>query len=758
MESIISDNDLARIKMRELPKKVHCLGIGGIGVSGVAALLRAKGVEVSGCDARIAPNMRSWLEARGIKVYDEHSVAHLENDLPDLIIRTPAVADDNAELLFATKHSVPVLRRGETLAMLASMPGSIAVSGTHGKTTTSCFVTTLFRELVDANTGWCIGGYTQSMGGVAKPPAQAAPLVVEADESDGTLALYAPDITVITAIDHDHMEHFDSFDSLKNCFREVVSSTRRSVIYYADDPNIADVISSSDAISYGFTENAQLRAQEVVCSAAKSQFKVFYKGESLGSCEINVPGKHNVLNALAALGVVIAWGVDPAKAVQSLPKLKELPLRRYEVYTIGDGIEVVSDYSHHPAEIRALVQTALLRPHRKLHAIFQPHRYTRTKALLKDFPGSFEGIDELLLLPVYAASEMPIDGGQSADLYSEFRKANSVNCKIPVPKLAPNVEVAADYYKSMLGLAKGDVLLVIGAGDIVSLVELLHDGNFSSKAILPKAENMPRVSYGLPLIADEYIEVSDKADLIELLKARDGIRFLGQGTNLLPSDLGVRGTVIKLKNDEFEILDDGETIRAGCGISGALLLAKLRDAGLSGLEYMAAIPGTLGGWLAMNAGTQFGSIGDRVVSIEALTKNGEAITVGKDACNFGYRSSPFLSDKVVVSATLRLARRDKDEIVGEMERYREKRFNFSGLRTAGSVFKNPEGISAGKILDDAGCKGMRIGGAYVSNRHANIIAADETATASDIIALIEQLQSRAQAQGFKLEPEVRLWY
>lgn len=754
----MTDNRAVEIEERVLPNKIHCMGIGGVGVSGVAALLKARGCDVSGCDSKISPLMRNWLEDHGIKVYGEHSIAHLEKNLPDLIVRTPAVSDDNPELVYAREKGVSILRRGEVLARLASMPASIAVSGTHGKTTTSCFVATLFRELVDDKTGWCIGGYTQSMGGVAKPPAHNSPLVVEADESDGTLAYYAPDITVVTAIDHDHMEHFDSFDSLKNCFRSVVSATRKAIVYFADEEDVRDVASSSDSIGYGFSEFAQLRASNIVCSASGSQFEVFYNGRSVGTTFINVPGRHNILNALAAASVAIAWGVNPEKAVAALQNLDELPLRRYEIYNVGDGIEIVSDYSHHPAEIRALVQTALLRPHNRLTAIFQPHRYTRTLALRKDFPAAFEGIDELLLLPVYAASEPPIDGGQSADLYSEFRIANSINKKIPLPKLVPSADIAASYYRSICGLKKGDVLLVVGAGDVVSLVQMLKDARFSNGDDIQAAEKFPKVSYGLPLKADEYIEVKDRQELIEILASRKNVRFLGQGTNLLPSDLGVRGTVVKIKNDDFAILDDGVTVRVGCGMSGALLLSKLRDAELSGLEYMASIPGTVGGWLAMNAGTQFGAIGDRVVSVDVVMQNGETSTLDRDSCKFSYRSSPILRDKVAFSAVLRLQRKDKAEIESAMAQFREKRFNFSGLRTAGSVFKNPAETSAGKVLDLCGCKGLRIGGAYVCERHANIIVADDDAVASDIIALMQTLQFCAKRQGVVLEPEVRVWY
>ncbi len=742
--------------MTDFPEKIHCLGVGGIGLSGVAAILSSYGHEVSGCDEKLSPDMRMWLERHGVKVDLCHAKEHVAKYDPELIIRSPAVNDASEEIVLAREKGISVIRRGEALARIVGALPTIAVCGTHGKTTTSSFTATLLQEAGIAGTGWCIGGFTASMGGVAKVPKAGAPFVVEADESDGTLALYSPKVLVLTSIDADHMEHFASFEDLKGCFAKAVGQTADAVVYCAESVCATEVaMAHRNAVSYGFCEAARLRGVNVTLSDSGSSFDVIYDGVLLGRAEIGVPGVHNVLNALAAMGALIAYGVDVKAAFGVLAAIKELPHRRFERVRLGCGAEVVSDYSHHPVEIKALIETARLFKAKRLRVVFQPHRYTRTRALINNFPAAFDGCDELILLPVYAASEEPLEGGTTADLYARMREV----CGAVVPMLARSVKEVADYYASPMGaLRDGDILLVVGAGDIVSLVGELTARCTEAIEERSDSEVDLRVSYGMRLCADSSCEVADEGALCELLaKGVRPLNLFGMGTNLLPPPLGVRGSVVRLVNRDLTIGADG-TVECGAGLSGAALLARLRDAGLSGLEFMAGIPGTVGGWLAMNAGTRFGAIGDRVVSCVVYTKDGERIVSAKDDCGFGYRTAAFFDDKVIWSVVLKLESSTPEAIAERMAEYSAKRFDFTGLRTAGSVFKNPDGDSAGRLAEAAGCKGLRVGGAYVCERHANIISADEGATPSDVMALIEIVQSMVFAQsGILLKKEVRIW-
>ena len=755
------------------PRRLHALGATGIGVSGLLALFRARGWEVSGCDSRPSPALVAWLVSLGVDVDAKHDPSHIAFRRPDLVLRSPAVADDNPELVTAQGAGIPVVRRGEALAALVNQSRGIAVCGTHGKTTTSCFVRELLARLGD-EPSWCIGGNTPSMGAVAGVGAPGAPFVVEADESDGTLALYRPHVTVVTCVEPDHMEHFASFDALKACFATAVRDTSKAVVCCADNAAALEVCSAAATkrgppgagegpassgpksfTTYGFADDADVRCEIVALEADRSIFDIVLRDGRRLRASIDVPGRHNVLNATGAFAACVALGHAPEKVADVLGSLKELPGRRYERHVSPCGAEIVSDYAHHPTEIAMLVSMASLAPARRLVAVFQPHRYTRTKALGPDFPAAFCGVDELLLLPVYEASEKPLEGGRTEDLYCEFRRQNAMEASIPVPKLVPSVTDAAAYLATIL--REGDRVLVVGAGDVVSLVSLLEKTR--PVAIAPSPV---RNSFGIPAMADKLADVRDETELAELLAEAKAkampVHVVGQGTNLLVSDIGLRGITLRLSQDGFGAFEqlDETTVRVGCAFAGARLLSLLRDAGFSGLEFMAGIPGCVGGWLAMNAGTRFGEFGDRVVSATAYGHDGALCEITD--FGFGYRTSKALEGRIATKVTLSLVRDDPAAIARRMEDFRAKRFDFSGLRTAGSVFRNPPGVSAGKLLDEAGCKGLRVGGAVVCDRHANIVAAENGATASDIMALSALMRDRVAALcGVDLHREIQIW-
>ncbi len=738
------------------PRRLHALGATGIGVSGLLALFRARGWEVSGCDSRPAPALAAWLASLGVEIHQGHDPSHIAVRHPDLVLRSPAVADGNPELAAARAAGIPVARRGEALAALVNQSHGVAVCGTHGKTTTSCFVRELLARLGDSPS-WCIGGNTPSMGAVAGVGAPGAPFVVEADESDGTLVLYRPHVTVVTCIEPDHMEHFASFDALKECFATAVRATTEAVVCCADNAAAREVAgaASAPATTYGFAPDADVRCEIVALEADSSIFDLVRRDGARLRATIGVPGRHNVLNATGAFAACVALGHVPEKVADALGSLNELPGRRYERHAAPCGAEIVSDYAHHPTEIAMLVSMARLSPARRLIAVFQPHRYTRTKALGHDFPAAFRGVDEILLLPVYEASEKPLEGGRAEDLYCEFRRQNAEDASIPIPKLVPSVKEAAAYLATALGA--GDRLLVVGAGDVVSLVALLEKAGPVVVAPSPV-----RNSYGTAAKADRFVEVRDEAELSALLASAHAgampVHVVGQGTNLLVSDIGLRGMTLRLSQEGFASFErpDDTTVRVGCAMPGARLLSILRDAGLSGLEFMAGIPGCVGGWLAMNAGTRFGEFGDRVMAATAYGPDGASCEITD--FGFGYRTCKALEGRIATKVTLRLVRDDPAAIARRMDDFRARRFDFSGLRTAGSVFRNPPGVSAGKLLDEAGCKGLRVGGAVVCDRHANIVAAEDGATASDIMALSALMRERVAAHsGVHLEREIRIW-
>ncbi len=401
------------------PRRIHMLGIGGIGMAGLAFLLKERGHTVTGSDAQ-ENRQTAWLRGKGICV---------QNEVPsgvDWIIRTRAVPDTHPDVTAAT---VPVSWRGDVLPELLRDRFTIAVSGTHGKTTT----TSMIAQILGC--GYCIGGEVAGFDGTAR---DGEIMVVEADESDGTVANYHPDIAVITNIEYDHMEHHADFDSFEGCFRKFIAQTTEQVIYCAEDPVATRLCAANPkAIPYGF-------------DGSGSTFQV------------SLPGRHNRLNAMAAMTVCRKWqtGGQIAAALAALRPVR----RRFEVVFSGD-CTVISDYAHHPTEIRALIDTALetLQPKRLL-GVFQPHRYTRTLALGPDFPPAFQGLEKLWLLPVYAASEQPIKGGTTEDLMMQFSRDWKNRIKI-FPTLEKTWQDIRDELRA------GDVLLIIGAGDIEKMAE-----------------------------------------------------------------------------------------------------------------------------------------------------------------------------------------------------------------------------------------------------------------------------------------------
>jgi len=756
------------------PGRAHLMGIGGVGVAGLARLMAARGWRTDGCDS--APNLlTARLQAAGVAVAAEHAPEHVAAlaearaaGTPACLIRSAAVPLDDPEVAAARAAGVPVLSRGAMLAAwVAAAPQSVAVCGAHGKTTTAVFLTRLFQELGRA-VEWCVGGESAALGDVAGRRAGAGGdcLVVEADESDGTLALYRPHVTVVTNIDSDHLEHFSGLDDLVACYRRVVAATRTGVAWCADNPLAAAVCGGRRGLSFGFSEAAGLRATEVVCGPASSAFTVRSAAGGARAVTIPVPGRHNVLNALAAWAAVAVAGVPFEQAADALgAACGELPKRRFEAVARIGGTRVVLDYAHHPEEIRALLALARVcaGTGETVTAVFQPHRYTRTRAFQEAFPAAFDGADRVILMPVYAASEAPLPGGTAEDLYAAFRRERPA-----LPALLAETPDEA-WHAAAAGLGPDGLLLLVGAGDVAGLAARARE---RERAAAPP-EPVPGARADVPLAAmttfgvggtaDWFVRAGGEAELARILAAaaRRGLplHVLGGGANTLVADGGVAGVVVRLSGAAFRRFErvGPLEVEAGCGLAGAALLDRLEAEGLAGLECLEGVPGTLGGWLAMNAGAQGGAIGDRVASIRGLNSDGSPVILSPPRCGFGYRRCEGLRGCVALSARLKLDAGAPEEIRRRRAAFRARRTTLDGLRTAGSVFRNPDGDFAGRLLEAAGCKTLRVGGAVVFDGHANVIVAEAGATASDVLALMRLMRRAVEArQGVRLEPEVRI--
>jgi len=749
---------------------VHMVGVGGVGMAGVALLLRARGLRVSGCDAAADGCFCAALRSAGIEVLAGHAAGHIAASGADWVIRTAAVREDCGEIAAAKAAGLPVFRRGEVLpALLEVEATSVAVAGTHGKTTTTTLIAQLLRA-AGRDPSWCIGGESAPLGAVAHAGAGGV-MVVEADESDGTLALYRPDIAVVTNVEFDHMEHFESVEAFEACFATFIAAAGRRVVYCADDPRARRLgAAAATGWSYGFAPDASLRGAPLEDGRT---MQVYHDGALLGALPLVLPGTHNALNLLAATAVCLELGVPFAAVASAAGSALALPRRRYETVCEWDGIRVISDYSHHPTEIAALVRTARQAHAGRLLAVFQPHRYTRTAALGADFPVAFAGVDLLVLTPVYAASEMPLEGGLACDLYAHFRAV--AGGAVPSPMLATSLEQAWAFLRREL--RTGDWLLVIGAGDVETIAHWAKDGGrprcgrhegddetgleLSAASAVREDEPLGRkTTYGVGGRADCWVEAGSDEDVARVLRycrRHDlPLRVLGSGSNMLVSDLGVRGVIMRLTGVSFQgIRLEGELVAAGGGVPLVRLQERLTDAGLSGLEFLEGVPGGVGGIVRMNGGAYGHEVRERILWIRGLNRDGEPCIVQADALEWGYRGCESLRELVVLEAGFRLVPGDPEEIRARRRDIAARRAWMNGLHCAGSVFRNPPGAFAGKLVEAAGLKGMRIGGAVIYPRHGNFVVAEAGACASDVLALIQRMEAAVRTSaGVDLVREV----
>ena len=655
----------------------HFIGIGGVGMAGVAFLLKSAGNQVSGCDLHASPRTR-WLETNGIPVSIGHSPEHITQDT-DICVFTPAVPNDTPEFAVAQQRAAaapgasPFLKcRGEVLAALFNASEGIAVCGTHGKTTTATFIAKLLRALGE-DPSWCIGGETA---GFPVAGTGTGPFVIEADESDGTLALYRAKTLVVTSLDYDHPDHFKTYADYLACYRKAMDAA-------------GEIIESEALPRDDWPEVRSL-----------------------------VLGEHNVRNARTAIEVACRRGHSREAIRAVLPEvLSSLPDRRFERVLPSRASQptIITDYAHHPAEIAcALSMARSLKPAR-LRVIFQPHRYSRTKTLLSQFPPAFAEADELVLVPVYPAFEPPMLGGDIADLYLAFRQSPATTNQRLL--LARSAEEAWRHFR--LTSRPDDLIMLLGAGDLVNL--------------LPRI----KADMSMPPNPARHAPVS----LAEASFFRTGGETVGGG----------RRVIVGMGSNMWfsDCTDDCTLVRAPADTPaarpGASLLTNHPE-----LAFMAGIPGTIGGWVKMNAGAFGDCIGNH---IESVVADGRRLSAAD--CGFGYRTSSIsgLITDVTFKAPPVSALGVRHAVPAD---YLARRKAFPP-RTCGSVFKNPSPDQpAGQLLDAVGAKSLRVGGAGVWNEHANVIVAGDGCTSSDILALARLMAARVRERfGISLEPEIR---
>jgi len=444
---------------------IHFVGIGGIGMSGIAELLIHLGYKVSGSDLNLSPITRR-LEKKGGVIFQGHKKGQVKG--ASVVVTSTAITSDNPEVVRAKELSIPIIPRAEMLAELMRIKYSIAVSGAHGKTSTTSMISQILNT-AGLDPTVIIGGLLKGLDTNALH-GKGEYIVAEADESDGSFLKYAPAIAAVTNIDLEHLDFYRDIDDIKDKFVQFINSVPfyGLAILCLDNEHIQDILPRVKVryTTFGMTAQSDLRARQISFMGNKSFFKVFQHEKLLGEINLNIAGKHNISNALASIAVARELNISFKTIKKALEQIEGVK-RRLEVKGKKRGIIVIDDYGHHPTEIMATL-TAIRESHmgKRLIVVFQPHRYTRTQGLFHEFTRSFYQSDILIVLPIYAASEKKIKGVDAESLCEGIKKHGH-----------KEVFYAPDFNEALSMITrkvkKGDVVLTLGAGDIYTLGEKL---------------------------------------------------------------------------------------------------------------------------------------------------------------------------------------------------------------------------------------------------------------------------------------------
>ncbi len=755
-----------RLLDREHPVRIHLIGVAGSGMSGIARMLLEMGHRVSGCD-RVTSVETERLQQAGLVFSCPHSPEAVSD--AEVVIYSSAIREDNVALHAARQNGCTCVRRAECLAAILNNKKGVVVAGTHGKTTTSALAAHLMRE---GRLRPChyVGAEIPVLGANAHWNTESEYLIAEGDESDGTLVNYIPEHSIVLNIEAEHLDFYRDLDHIKEVFRRLCDQTRGSIFYCKSDAGACDVCSRyPNSISYGW-QDADYTATDVTVKRGRTLYTINHKGTPLGRVELGIPGRHNVLNSLAATAAALEMGCDFASITRGLASFAGAR-RRFETKYLSHDYRVVDDYGHHPTEIGATLQTAQsLRPDR-LVVLFQPHRYTRTQLLRNDFGRVLQAVDKLYVADVYPASEPPIPGISGQTIVDAVHECGPVDAEF-----LPKLELA--HHKVGNELRPGDLFITLGAGNVhESGTRIAHDlrilaemrrecgfdnhKNFVCRLYEPMSKH---TTLGVGGEAQYWLEpdsVETMQAAVNFFKDRNiPVHIVGRGSNLIVREGGIRGAVIQPVRGEFSKLElRGNRIVAGAGVRLKKLAAFAAQNGISGFEWMDGIPGYVGGSLRMNAGCMGSDMWSVFRSAVALDEDGELVEFEKENMKGArYRLIPEFEHNMVLEATFSGTPGDPKVIDAATEEYRARRKASQPAEpSAGCTFVNPEEIPAGKLIDELGLKGYRIGGAMVSPVHANFIVNTGGAKATDVTELIDYIIRKAKAErGIMLRTEVQV--
>ena len=759
--TLASDLDLQQMLTRER-HRVHLIGVAGSGMSGIAALLLELGHDVSGSD-----KVKSWevdrLQRLGLRFRAEHRAEDAED--AELVIYSSAIRETNPIRAAAAAAGQPLVRRAEALAAIMAGKRGIVIAGMHGKTTTSAMAAHVLRE-GGLHPSHYVGAEIPLLGSNAHWDPRGEYFVAEGDESDGTLRLFKPQHALVLNVEEEHLDFYADLAAIEAVFCQLLEQTSDSVFYCADDRHSLRICARhAKPVSFGFCEQADYRGTDIDLRDFTSVFSVSRRGEKLGEAVLNVPGRHNVSNALGVIALASELGVPFPKIAASLAKFQHAR-RRFEIKYQSERFLLVDDYAHHPTEISATLATARAAGRKRVLTMFQPHRYSRTKALRREFGRAFDKADRVVVTDVYAASEKPLPGVTGKTIVDEIAASGHKGVSYQ-PRL--------DRLHREVGnmIAAGDLILTLGAGNIHEQLSFLAADLVIAEKLKTIVGEEGDVRLYEPLAkhttlrvggpAQFWVEPRTEAAFAELIRfcrsEKLPLFVIGRGSNLLVRDGGIRGVVVHPCGGEFDKIEvSGNEIAAGVGTKLKQVAYAGKAAGLGGLEWMEGIPGAVGGGLRMNAGAMGAQTFDNVVRVRYLDEDGNAHEKTPGEMEVHYRHVPSLDRNYAVAAVFKGTPAAAEEIERRLDESQEKRRTTQpAAKSAGCIFKNPATIPAGKLVDELGLKNTSVGNARVSEVHGNFIVNDGSATATEVLQLIAKIQATARSKrGIELETEVQI--
>src|SRR6266536_337588 len=577
--------DLPRFLTRE-HHRIHLVGVAGSGMSGLAGLLIELGHAVSGSD-KVTTTETERLQRLGLRFHDQHRPEHA--DAADLVVFSSAIKSDNPILVSARDAGKPIVRRAEALAAIMRSKRGIVIAGMHGKTTTSAMTAHVLRE-GGLHPCHYVGAEIPVLGTNAHWDSRGQYFVAEGDESDGTIALFRPEHTLILNIEEEHLDFYADLDAIEKVFAQLITQTTGTVFYNLDDKNAARVCQSlARGISYGFADEADYRAVDIRLTGFASMFRVDHRGQNLGEAVLNVPGQHNVHNALGVVALASELGIAFEKIAKSLAKF-EHARRRFEIKYDSPRFLLVDDYGHHPTEIRATLKAARSVGRKRVLTMFQPHRYSRTKALRKEFGRAFDDADRVVVTDVYGSNEAPIPGVTGQMIADEI---------IAHGHRGVCYESRLEWNHRAIGnmLESGDLVLSLGAGNIHEQLSGLAADLVIAEKLKEIVGEDGEVCLYEPLSKHTTLRVAGRAqfwveprnenafaELIRFCRDENLPPFvLGRGSHLLVRDGGIRGVVVHPSGGDFEKIEiNGCEITAGAGAKLRQVAYAARAANLGG--------------------------------------------------------------------------------------------------------------------------------------------------------------------------------